>query len=98
MKKSSFDVEVLNVPTQSRREMENGTEGFKAHGQGCRFGEVDSQLLCKALRNILHFVLGHLTRIVPLPLTDEFAFEESSSIGDQQTRHKNENLEVFKAV
>ena len=63
--------------------MENGAKRFKVRGWGGCLGEVDSGLLCKAFGNIPHFVSGHLTHIILLPLTDKLAFEEAFPVGDQ---------------
>jgi len=73
----SLDVEMLDIPTKSRREMKNGMERFKTCGGGSCLGEVDTGLLSKSLCYILYLVLSHLACIVLLSLADKFTLKQA---------------------
>ena len=70
MEEHGFDVEMLDVPVEGCREMQDRPEGFELGSGSCCFGEVDTGLLGKAFRHIVYLVLGNLTGIIPFPLAN----------------------------
>ena len=98
MEECGFDVEVLNVPTEARSDVEKGAERFQTGSGGGGFGEIDSRLLGEPFRHIAHFVSGDLTSIVPFPFADKLSFEEPSAMWDRRARHECEYLEVLEAT
>ena len=98
IEESSFDIELMEVPSQGHHKVEHQMERFQAGSGGGHFVIVNTIMLSIPLGHIPDFVAGDGAQVIAFALAYEFAMHQATARGQIGSRHKNEDLEVTKAT
>ena len=98
IEESSFDIELVEIPTQGHCKVEHQIERFKVGSRGSHFVIVNAIMLSIPLCHISYFIAGDGAQIIVLAFAYKFATHWVTTRGQGGARHKNKDLKVTKAL